>query len=299
MTSAMAVAAATQPACPACDAADTEPVGYRTPEHRLMACRACDLHFFDPMRNPGAGWYEENARFRDVLDADGVNWNHRQFLDDSRLRPGRLLDVGCGTGAFLAAAQRRGWEVSGIDFDAVGVRVARERLGVDSVEPWTLEELIDRRPGERFDAVTAFEVLEHVEEPRDFLERCFGLTKPGGHFAVSVPFRDRWPRWNEAWDEPPHHMTRWSRKALLAALGRAGFEPIDVRTGWIGSGMMLRSRIRFGIVSRELDRASAAPENGASHLRRAALLHRLKTAAFDAFGVPVDAAIRQIGRAHV
>jgi 2-polyprenyl-3-methyl-5-hydroxy-6-metoxy-1,4-benzoquinol methylase len=188
------------PACPACGELGTEPVGYRTAGHRLISCRACDLHFFDPMHNPGAGWYEENARCRDILEVDAVNWNHRQFLDDPRLAPGRLLDVGCGTGGFLAAAQAKGWEVAGIDFDAVAVRAARERLGVQSVEPWTLEEFIERRPGERFDAVTAFEVLEHVDEPRSFLERCFDLTQPGGHFAVSVPFRDRWPRWNEAWD---------------------------------------------------------------------------------------------------
>ncbi len=295
MTIAATVASAPPVSCPACGAEGCAPVGYRTAEHRLMTCRACDLQFFDPMRNPGAAWYEENARYRDVLEVDAVNWNHRQFLDDRRLVPGRLLDVGCGTGGFLTAAQARGWDVAGIDFDEAAVHAARERLKVDTVQPWTLEEFIERRPGDRFDAVTAFEVLEHVEEPRSFLEQCFELTLPGGHFALSVPFRDRWPRWNEAWDEPPHHMTRWSRRALLTALDHAGFEAIDVRTGWIGSGLMLMNRVKFGIVSREMERATAARGNGASHLRRAALLHRLKTAAFSAVGVPVDAAIKLAG----
>lgn len=261
-----------------------------------MGCDACDLQFFDPMKNPGAEWYESNYRFRDLLEVDAVNWNHRQFLTDRRIPPGRVLDVGCGTGSFLSAAQRRGWKVVGLDFNEAGVRAARDRLGVESVYAWTLAEFTDRRPGEQFDAVTAFEVLEHLEEPAGFLRQCYELVRPGGYFAVSVPFRDRWPRWNEAWDEPPHHMTRWSKRALLGALAATGFQAVDVRTGWIASARILMGKVRFGIVQRELARVSGDGADAADpHMRRAATMHRLKSAVFGAVGVPVDLAIRVAG----
>jgi SAM-dependent methyltransferase len=262
-----------------------------------MACAGCDVHFFEPMTNPGASWYEENYRFRDVIEPEAVNWNHRQFLSDRTIKPGRLLDVGCGTGSFLAAAQKLGWKVTGLDFNEAGVQAARARLGVADVHAWTLEEFSQQRPGEQFDAVTAFEVLEHVEEPRAFLERCYELTSPGGHFAVSVPYRERWPRWNDAWDEPPHHMTRWSKHALLAALERTGFQTTELRTGWIGSGRILMGKIKLGIVAGELERAAKAGETSdrGRHTRRAALLHGVKAAVFGAIGVPLDQTIRLAG----
>jgi len=263
----------------------------------LLECAACDVQFFDPMKNPGAGWYEENYRFRDLVEPQAVNWNHRQFLKETTIPPGRLLDVGCGTGSFLGAAQKEGWQVTGLDFNEAGVQAARARLGIADVHAWTLDEFLRQRPGEQFDAVTAFEVLEHVDEPRLFLEQCFQVTLPGGYFAVSVPYRERWPRWNEAWDEPPHHMTRWSKRALLAALARTGFQAADLRTGWIASGRTLMGKIKLGMVAGELERAARSVDTGdrGRHTRRAALLHRAKAAAFGAIGVPLDQAIRLAG----
>jgi SAM-dependent methyltransferase len=284
------------PPCPVCDFRAPIEVSDEAP-HALYHCPGCDVQFFFPMENPGSAWYEENAQLSDLLDTGAINWNHRQFLRDQKaMDRGSLLDIGCGTGNFLKAAQAEGWEVAGLDFNAEQVRVARERLGVESVYSLSLDQFRHEFPAKQFDAATAFEVLEHVDNPRQFLVDAYGLVKPNGYFAVSLPFRERWPAWNEVWDRPPHHLTRWSKRALLGALARAGFQVMDVRTGWIASRQTLMGRLRLGLVTRELQRAAGSNGKAArASVRRAAAMHRLKSLTFGAMAVPVDGALRLLG----
>jgi SAM-dependent methyltransferase len=259
-------------------------------------CLSCDLQFFEPMKSPDAAWYVDTNRARDMLDIGTINWNHVQFLRDRRSAGGRLLDIGCGTGGFLAAAQRLGFEVTGLDFDEVGVQAARERLRVDDIHSWTLLDFMARRPNEQFDVVSAFEVLEHQQDPLGFLKACAALVRPGGRVVLSVPFRDRWPHWNEAWDEPPHHLTRWSKRAIIAALNLAGLQPMELRTGWIASGDVLKTGVRLGLVTHELARSSVAgPIDRARLARRAAVLHGAKRRLFAVIGAPLDVMVRAAG----
>jgi SAM-dependent methyltransferase len=77
---------------------------------------------------------------------------HKYFLADP-LAPGQgeLLDIGCGTGNFLAAARDAGYEVSGTELDRNAARFARERVGLPRVFPLTISEFVERYPDKKFE----------------------------------------------------------------------------------------------------------------------------------------------------
>lgn len=73
----------------------------------------------------------------------------------------------------------------------------------------------------RYDAVCSFQVLEHVADPRSFLEAAMSCLRPGGLLIVSVPSYDSFLRRapNLVLNMPPHHVTLWSDRALLGMAG--------------------------------------------------------------------------------
>ena len=161
--------------------------------------------------------------------------NHKVFFKHfpSSVR-GKLLDVGCGDGRFLRHAKEQGFEVWGIDFDRKSVENVKRNLGINTVFAMSLEEFCEyaKQKNLKFDVITFFEVLEHQDKPRDFLEMVKGLLKEGGYIAGSVPNREMvlvesfWEYTHV--DFPPHHFLRFSRKSLENAIKLSGFENPNV-----------------------------------------------------------------------
>jgi 2-polyprenyl-6-hydroxyphenyl methylase/3-demethylubiquinone-9 3-methyltransferase len=141
----------------------------------------------------------------------------------------RILDIGCGAGLLCEPLTRLGAQVIGVDPSASNIAAARmhaERghLSID-YRCTTIEEMDAR---ERFDIVLAMEVVEHVSNVGDFLNRCAAILKPGGLMVVSTLNRNwksfalaivgaeyilRWlPRGTHQWekfvtpDELAHHL---------------------------------------------------------------------------------------------
>ncbi|MBI3087376.1 MAG: class I SAM-dependent methyltransferase [Candidatus Omnitrophica bacterium] len=281
-------------ACPVCAAPPAAPrVIERHGDTALVHCAGCDVVYSDPMPSVDGPWYEGQPMYvmRDRFQPAGLLWNHRQFLRDLPARGGRLLDVGCGTGAFLAAARRRGYEVSGVDFDQHAIGEATRRHGLSRLYAAPLETL---RPG-AFDVVTAFEVLEHSPSPRAFLQTVHRLVVPGGWLALSVPYRDRRPAFRYHWDAPPHHLTRWSRRALERAVVGAGFRVERVAVGMAQAESWLHQTLQFGVASRALGRASGHGRAATGRMRLARTLYLAKHYTMKALAVPVNGALTLLG----
>lgn len=138
------------------------------------------------------------------------------------LPPGsRLLDVGCGTGFFLEAAGR--WERFGVDPSEQAVAYCRER-GLDGVRQAGVEALaaLDLPPA---DAVTFFDVLEHLDDDRAALRAARVRLRPGGWVFATVPaYQWLWSRH----DVHHHHRRRYTAGRLAAAFADAGLEPVHV-----------------------------------------------------------------------
>lgn len=156
---------------------------------------------------------------------------------------GRLLDVGCGNGSFLARAVEMGWQVNGLDPDPVAVAVcARQNL---HVVQGTLRDAPAGWAGQ-FDVVTMSHSIEHVTDPGLELKRVFGLLRPGGVLWLACPNPDSLGSrvYARAWRglHPPYHLVIPSARQLSRLLLDAGFvDPVPLRRGAHARWMMRES----------------------------------------------------------
>jgi SAM-dependent methyltransferase len=203
--------------------------------HELLRCPLCGTQFWNPFENPGAEWYAANGDNRDrkrldlatQLFATGHSWNSSRVLR-RRPRNERILELGCGTGALMLLMQRGGNSVTGVDFDPEEVEIARSR-GLRDVVAGDIMKYLGDSP-ESFDTVVALEVLEHLDNPLEFLRGAGALLRPGGALLLSVPNRKRhWSDNSEEFDRPPHHLSRFDADSLEYLLRRAGYASVRVR----------------------------------------------------------------------
>lgn len=141
----------------------------------------------------------------------------------------RVLDVGCGNGAWLARAAELGWEAHGVDFDPDAVAQAR-RGGFEVVEGG-VESLAGREGW--YEAVTLSHVIEHLHDPAAALASIRTLLVPGGRLYVETPNIDALAHriWGPHWRglEPPRHLVIFGRAGLKRMLARLGYRNIKFR----------------------------------------------------------------------
>lgn len=185
--------------------------------------QACGQEYYSP--------WEEQAALRAGI------WRRR--LDDVgalRPPPGDLLDVGCGTGVFLARARERQWRVTGTELSAYACR-ASEAQGIRAVQGEVWEA---RLPADSFDVVTCWHVLEHVGDPKRVVQECARVLRPGGRLLLATPnvedyifraayrlARGRRPPLYEP-DERELHLFHFSPRTLRALLASAGFREVEI-----------------------------------------------------------------------
>lgn len=151
---------------------------------------------------------------------------------------GRLLDYGCGAGAFAVRMRQRGWTVTGMDFSALAASQARRLHGLDVITGTLPHPAV--RP-ESFDLISMGAVLEHVHWPHRLIDAAVTALRPGGILAVSVPnicswgFRffgeDWWPL------ELPRHLLHFSPATLARLMASHGLEIVEMRRQKRGSWM--------------------------------------------------------------
>jgi len=172
--------------------------------------------------------------------------------------PGKLLEVGCGSGRFLNRMRRAGWEVQGTDFDpAVAARV-KEKYGL-RVDVGNLAAL--RYPADSYDVVAMSQVIEHVHDPRALLAECFRVLRPGGRLVLTTPnalglaHRQYGCHWRGL--EPPRHLHLFTPAALKRCARTGGFEPQELRTLSAESAGIYRASDEIGGMHGVPDRRSA------------------------------------------
>lgn len=102
----------------------------------------------------------------------------------NRISPGKALEMGCGSGRYLARLAADGWDVQGLEPSAVAVERIRSKIDV----PISVG-VIDSSTffPASFDLIVAVVVLEHPHSPIEDTIRLFSWLRPGGYLAGSVP----------------------------------------------------------------------------------------------------------------
>jgi SAM-dependent methyltransferase len=148
------------------------------------------------------------------------------LLADVVAPPARLLDLGAGRGRFVAVARAAGYEATGVEPSRRGVTAAAA-LGIE-LQQASIEEVAFGEAS--FDAISAWHVLEHVEDPAAALARITAWLRPGGALLVGVPnlagaqARLGGERWYHL--DVPRHRTHFTQAGLLALVRAAGLRPL-------------------------------------------------------------------------
>lgn len=169
------------------------------------------------------------------------------YLDG--LPPGRLLDVGCGSGEFLHKLRGRGWQVAGSEIDAEAVRIAAARYGIEVAQGKL--QAAGFSPAS-FDAVTVRHVVEHLHDPAALLRQCWRLLRPGGRLVAVTPNAESLGHavYGRHWRglEQPRHLCIHTADSLAELARLGGVAPASVRSTAQGMAYLLQDseRIRCG-----------------------------------------------------
>jgi 2-polyprenyl-3-methyl-5-hydroxy-6-metoxy-1,4-benzoquinol methylase len=222
---------------------------------RLLRCRRCGLgqrqpclqehelveaYRHTPSETMGYA-YEDNCAWMKAREFLVTRWQKHET-------PLRVLDIGCHTGAFLAGLPRP-WQRFGIESAEEPIRIAAEQ-GVEIVSDRV--ETVDVRWNGQFDAVTLFDVVEHLADPAAGLGRAGELLRPGGVLIASTADLDAWT-WKltagRHWYlQAPLHLSIASREffryvAAAGGLRFAKFERVAHRRGSLGARVRERAEL--------------------------------------------------------
>lgn len=200
----------------------------------IYRCRVCE-HGFTPVNfDPEiiVRWYA-HCKADDIFLAErpGRLRTARSILrhvENFCEEKGNILDVGAGPGFFLSEASRRGWKVSGIEPAEWACNCAQRELGVDVVQQGDYRLLATFSP-ETLDVVTAFDVVEHLVDPAEFLVESRRVLRTGGLLVLTTPrfdsllarcMRRKW------YCIFPAHLHYFSRASLRRLLSEHGFSVV-------------------------------------------------------------------------
>jgi 2-polyprenyl-3-methyl-5-hydroxy-6-metoxy-1,4-benzoquinol methylase len=161
--------------------------------YRIVKCRQCGLVYASPRRRPAdiLSDYEAvvDTRYLDEREARVATFARNirpleKLLEQEAGRgsadPPRLLDVGAHVGVFVEVACQRGWAASGLEPSRWAVEMGRSR-GLDMIQGTLREAELDTAS---YDAVTMWDVIEHLIDPAADLAEAARLLKPGGVLVV-------------------------------------------------------------------------------------------------------------------
>lgn len=217
----------------------------------VRQCSRCGVGFLSPRPKPDDiprfypnefYWVYEKADEAGVPAAELLQRRTVQIEAKLRilrhLRRGRLLDIGAMKGEFLHVARERGWRVSGVEFSDLIPNPFDVPMHYGDFTKMHFA-------SGSFDCVTMWAVLEHVYEPRDYVQEVSRVMADGGTFiGVVTNFNSLQARVLRA-DDYPRHLTLFTKRSLKRLLMEAGLTPVRMWTDQRLFGGQLRGMLKY------------------------------------------------------
>jgi SAM-dependent methyltransferase len=216
------------------DSTDYKP---RERDYQIVACSSCGFLYLNPRPEPETlpSFYRSDT-YDPHRIAGGSFWGRlfrgiRHFTVrwkaakvSGNFSGNNLLDVGCGTGEFMACLKGRGWNCWGIETDPGATEVARSY----GCEVFMGDPLDAKLPDDHFDLITLWHSLEHLPRLKPAAEKIVSYLKGDGRLTIAVPnpdsfdaevYKSRWVAW-----DAPRHLYHFREKDLVTL-----FEPLGVK----------------------------------------------------------------------
>jgi SAM-dependent methyltransferase len=230
-------------------------------EFGQRCCNSCELFFLSPRPEVTAMWrhypkdyqpYQNELTQPLPFGLSAIRAYARRRRKVLRfVKGGRILDVGCGNGAFLDSLGSRDWQRHAMDLE--------QHCQFTEPVPFFAGRFdCDRPPLENLDAVTLWHVFEHLYDPRQALRHAHAILRPGGLLFLAIPamhsldrhvFGPGWIGW-----DVPRHLATYSDKAMTT-LFRAADLKLEAVMPDACNGAMVALSLEFALRSRQFETA--------------------------------------------
>ena len=236
-------------------------------EYSICQCKDCKFNFLFPMPSEDelTSLYPENFYayqqfFEDKKPVNIIKSLIKRALfinigtkDPKFNNPGRILDIGCGSGKFLYSMRERGWRVYGVEVNTNAADLGKEAAGINIFAG----NLISAKfPDNFFDYIRSNHSFEHIVNPHETLSEIYRILKPGGSLLIGVPnvdglnskiFKSSW--WYRG---VPVHTFGYSTKSLARILEQHKFNVDKINYNSDYSGFLGSIQIYFNRNSERL-----------------------------------------------
>lgn len=248
--------------------------------------------------------YEKDSDYNDDMlvsrtFSDLLQYQHitalKYIVKNFKNKSVSILDVGCFNGFFVKKLLEMGYDAYGIDFNkkAIDYGINQYHL-TNRISVANIETLI--QSNKKYDMVTLFEVIEHMENPRELLMKFLKLLNDKGILILSAPNNKM--MWRPALDYPPHHLSRFYPESIKKLITSVGFSKVQVIEQMNLYNLM---RNYFGNLFRNKNKQSMRGgqliDSGAIHLARKILNKTRKI--FYALFYPLDKVLYLMGLRYI
>lgn len=225
--------------CCACGNSEPEKfhLKYQKENFAVVTCDSCSMHFIPPYYRKTITYTQyKNEAVTEAVRA-GNNWvkiqRHKlrfKFIQKF-IKTGKLFDLGAGWGHFMLAGKQLGYDVYGVEISEQPYLycVNDLKLPVDHIDFFEMDE------SKKFDLITMWDVLEHIDQANEFLAKCSKLTKQGGYLFLQVPQIDSYfaKRHKDNWKMMGlDHVNYFGKETITRILNNNGYEVLAIKSSF-------------------------------------------------------------------
>ena len=242
--------------CPVCKSSDIQYI-FKAKDYTVSnelfpvwECKSCSFRFTQDVPSQDAiGRYYQSENYISHSDTQEglinklyhsirkitISSKTQLLKSVSGLSTGKVLDIGCGTGAFLHSMKQAGWEITGLEPDDTARKNAET---LHQVFPLPSHELFNLEKG-HYDVITMWHVLEHVHQLHEYINQCKLLLKENGALIIAVPnytsgdansYKEFWAAY-----DVPRHLYHFSPASMKTLVSQHGMKVQQMKPMWYDS----------------------------------------------------------------